>query len=287
LLKQARKDFGSKIATDLTTEDIEKYIKRRKSEGAANATANRILEALRRSYKLAKLKPPDMVFLSEKGNARKGFFSEAEFQLLHAHLPADLQDFCRFSYLVGWRRNEVRSLRWSDVEGSTIRLRDENAKNRESRCIVLTGELKHILERRKADRLVNGVLTGFVFHRHGEPIGEFKKSWTTASVKAGLGAMTCPKCGESAQEGQKTRCLKCKRQRTYTGKLFHDFRRTAARNLIRAGVGEVTAMRILGHKTRSMFDRYNITSEKDLADAMERLEKFHHAEGERVVSIAK
>ena len=67
----------------------------------------------------------------------------------------------------------------------------------------------------------------------------------------------------------------------------HDFRRTAARNLVRAGVSERTCMEILGHKTRSMFDRYNITREKDLADAMQRLEQFHQATDQKVVAIAK
>jgi len=285
LLAGARKEFGSKTATDLTAEVIEKYIKRRKAEAARNATINRTLEVVRRAYKFGKAKLPDMVLLSEKGNARKGFFSEEEFRLLHAHLPADLKDFCRFAYLTGWRRNEIRTLSWSDIESNTARLRSENSKNRESRCVPLTGELKHIMERRKQDRFVDGVLTGFVFHRHGEPIGEFKKSWSTACVTAGLGAMACPRCGEPPQEGQKTRCKKCRRQRTYTGKIFHDFRRTAARNLLRAGVGEKTCMEILGHKTRSMFDRYNITSERDLSEAMEKLEKFHQVTAEKIVSI--
>lgn len=228
-----------------------------------------------------------MVHLSEKNNTRQGFFSEDEFRTLHSCLPDDLKDFCRFAYLTGWRRNEIRSLRWSDVEDNTIRLRGENAKNRNPRCVVLAGELKGILERRQQERLVDGVLTSLVFHRKGEPIGEFKRSWSTACVAAGLGAMTCPKCGEPGKEGQLTRCLRCKKQRTYTGRIFHDFRRTAARNLVRAGVSERTCMEILGHRTRSMFDRYNITSEKDLAEAMERLEKFHQATGQKVVAIAR
>ena len=285
LLARARQDFGSKMATELTAVDVEKYVQRRKNEGSKNATINRVTEILRRCYKLAKLTPPDMVRLSEKNNTRQGFFSEAEFRVLHSHLPNDLKDFCRFAYLTGWRRNEIRSLRWSDIEGNIVRLRGENAKNRTARYVVLAGELKSILERRQQERLVEGVLTSLVFHRAGESVGEIKKSWATACVAAGLGAMTCPKCGEPGQMGQQTRCPNCKKQRTYTGKIFHDFRRTAARNLIRAGVGERTCMEILGHKTRSMFDRYNITSEKDLAEAMERLEQFHQAAPEKVVAI--
>lgn len=283
LLTRAREDFGSKMAKELTSEQIEKYVQRRKVEGAKNATINRVTEILRRAYKLAKVPVPDIPRLSEKNNTRQGFFSDEEFRALHAHLPSDLKDFCRFAYLTGWRRNEIRSLEWADVEENTIRLRAENAKNRESRSIVLAGELKTILERRKQARLVKGVLTSLIFHRDGEPIGEFKKSWASACVAAGLGTFTCPKCGEP---GKETKCPKCKRLRRYTGKIFHDFRRTAARNLIRAGITERTCMTIIGHKTRAMFDRYNITSERDIAEAMDRLERFHQA-NEKVVAIAK
>jgi integrase len=93
--------------------------------------------------------------------------------------------------------------------------------------------------------------------------------------------------GGRHKEGQWTRGLKCKKKRTFSGKIFHGFRHTAARNLARAGVGEWTCMQITGHLTRSMFDRYHVTSEKDLAEAMERVEKFHQATAEKVVAIAK
>jgi integrase len=287
LLSRAKEDFGPKMASELTAEDVEKYIQRRRAEGAKNATINRITEILRRAYKLAKVSTPTVPHLSEKNNVRKGFFSEDEFRALHSCLPDDLRDFCRFAYLTGWRRNEIRSLSWSDVEDNTIRLRGENAKTRNLRSVPLAGELKSIIDRRRQGRLVDGILTSLIFHRKGEPIGEFKKSWASACVAAGLGAMTCPKCGEPRKKGELTMCRRCKRLRTYTGKIFHDFRRTAARNLIRSGVSQSVAMKITGHQTDSMFRRYDITSDEDVAQAMEKVTKLHQATEEKVVSIAK
>jgi len=100
------------------------------------------------------------------------------------------------------------------------------------------------------------VISLLVFHRDGKSVQEFRKSWATACKLA-----KCP------------------------GRLFHDFRRTCARDLIRSGVDETVAMRITGHKTRSIFDRYNVTDTDDLREAMLSVEKYRKTQKQTVIAM--
>jgi len=82
------------------------------------------------------------------------------------------------------------------------------------------------------------------------------------------------------------RCKKCNTKRSkYTGLIFHDLRRTAARNLPRAGISETVIMKIGGWKTRSVFERYAIVSRTDIADAMRMLQQTEKALGNATVTI--
>jgi integrase len=108
-------------------------------------------------------------------------------------------------------------------------------KNREGRTIPLEGELAEVIERRQKARQFRQkrnapvIVSEYIFHRKGTPIVSFRKTWANACKFAGV-----------------------------PGRLFHDLRRCAARNLLAAGVPQAVAIKITGHKTDSMFRRYAI-----------------------------
>jgi integrase len=118
-----------------------------------------------------------------------------------------------------------------------------DSKNGRGRVLALDGDLRALIERRFKARVLG---TDLVFHVDGEPIVDFRKSWASACKAAGV-----------------------------AGRLFHDLRRTAIRNMVRAGVREGVAMAISGHRTRSVFDRYNIVNEGDLRDAMKKTSAYN------------
>ena len=295
-LKPVRDYFGDWRAVEVTAEAVDRFISEllegdpdspaSEKRPKAPATINRSTQLLAQAYKLALERrrlsnAPVIRHLSEGGNARQGFFSDAEFRALLDHLPEYLRDFTGFGYLTGWRKGEIASLRWEDVDGDVIRLRAENSKNGDGRTVTVDGELAALMERRKAARRVKiddrVMLTTLVFHHDGEPIVDFRKAWGTACCIAGVGQVVCPNCKGIVDAEYK--CANCsqrwrREELKYVGRLFHDFRRTAVRNMVRAGVPERVAMTLSGHKTRSIFDRYNIVSERDLREAMQRTQAY-------------
>jgi len=279
-LKHIRAYFGAWRAVEVSAEAVDKYIKERLEEEYAPASINRGTQLLSQAFGMAidrkhLTAAPKIRHLSEIGNARQGFFADPDFHAIKGRLPEYLKDFAEFGYLTGWRKGEITSLRWEDVEGDIIRVRSGNTKNGDPRSVTLGGVLGELIERRKTDRLVKikdrMVLTKWVFHLDGRPVGDFRKAWATASVAAGLGQFLCLTCDKTVESHK---CKTCKKDSHYTGRLFHDFRRTAVRNMVRARVSEKIAMTISGHKTRSVFDRYDIVNEDDLREAMQRTQDY-------------
>jgi integrase len=253
-LKVARQSFGFLRAIDVSTARVERFQKERLAAKKSRATVNREVGVLKQAFNLARKqgrlgRVPYFPMLKED-NARQGFFERGEFEAVVANLSESLDDVARFAYLTGWRRGEVLPLRWDSVDRSAREVRLRTSKNGRGRVVPLDGSLWELIERRWAAREFRTAgggsgLSAFVFHRSGEPIRDFRKSWEAACTAAEV-----------------------------PGKLFHDLRRTAVRNMVRAGVPQAVAMSISGHRTVSMFLRYNISSEEDKRAALLRTEAY-------------
>jgi integrase len=240
----------------LTTADVERYAKRRQEDGAANATINRELAALKRMYTLAvrarKLVTRPHIPLLAEHNARTGFFEREQFVAVRARLTPVLQAIATTAYYTGWRtRSEILPLQWAQVDrqAGVLRLDVGTTKTGKGRTFKYAQlvELRAAIEAQWTAHEAlkkQGIICPAVFQRHGKPVKSFRKAWLAACVAAG-----CP------------------------ARIPHDFRRTAVRNLTRAGVTDTIAMAVTGHRTRAVFDRYDITSEADLDEAAGKLQK--------------
>jgi integrase len=245
--------FGGRRASTVASSDINRFIISRQNAGASNAEINRELSALKRAFSLAieagtLITKPHIPML-EEDNVRTGFFEREQFEALRRYLPDHVKPVANFAYITGWRiKSEILMLQWRqiDFEAGTIMLDPGTTKNKEGRVFPLTHELRALMEeqRAKTDALQRerSILCPWVFHKEGVPFKSFRKSWASACRMAGL-----------------------------PGRIPHDFRRTAVRNLVRVGVPERVAMQLTGHKTRSVFERYNIVSQGDLLEAAKRL----------------
>jgi integrase len=290
--------FGGWRLNNITTADVRIYVAKRQAEkesvraaytlrasgkevaesrrplnGASNAEINRELALLKRMFNLAiqggkALHRPHIPMLKED-NVRTGFFEPEQLASVLAHLPAAIRPVIEFAALTGWRINsEVLPLEWRQVDfaAGEVRLDPGTTKNGDGRVFPFTAELRRLLEAQDAERKKlkeAGTIVPWVFFHMApygpiglkkerlknprptrpQPIVAFTKAWKTATKAAG-----CP------------------------GRIPHDLRRTAVRALVRAGIPERVCMMLTGHKTRSVFERYNIVSEGDLRDAARRLD---------------
>jgi len=240
---------------DFTSEKIKSYIDKRLSEGCANSTINRELTALKRMINLAQKQTPPLIDRNRiptiphlrENKPRQGFFEYADFLKLKEHLPEHLQPVAIFGHRLAFRSEEICTLKWNqiDLNARTVTLYD--TKNDDTRAVSLDSELMEVLQtQRERQKRLNTILPWVFLNREGtDRVRRFDKAWQSACERAGIGV-----------------------------RLFHDLRRSAIRNLVRAGVSETVAMRISGHKTRSVFERYNIVNEADLLEASMRQESY-------------
>ena len=292
--------FTGRRLANITAADVRRYIAERQKSTivvhkardgqpeqrrpVSNGEINRELTTLKRIFTLAihaglLFHKPHIPMLREK-NVRTGFFEAAQFEAVRRRLPAPVQPVVTFAYITGWRiASEVLPLEWRQIDfnekltpaqtvAGTVRLDPGTTKNDEGRVFPFTGELRTLLlaQRAERDRLKHeGIVCRWVFWRmvaegrrgplRPRPILAFTVAWKHACQAAG-----CP------------------------GRIPHDLRRTAVRNLVRAGISERVAMRLTGHKTRAIFERYNIVSDGDLGEAAAKLDS--HATVSAMVSAA-
>ncbi len=256
LLKHLRPALAHFRAAAVTTADINRYIAVRQAENAANASINRELAALKRAYSLGcratKILAKPYIPMLVENNVRTGFFEREQLVAVRAQLPPELRGVVSFAYITGWRvPSEILTMQWHQVnfDAGVVRLDPGKTKNREGRVFPFTVELRAILETQRADTTSlqrrTGRIIPWVFHRRGAPIKSLYGAWRSACKAAGV-----------------------------PGRIPHDFRRTAVRNLERAGVARSVAMKLTGHKTEAVYRRYAVVSEADLLEAVGKLSRL-------------
>jgi integrase len=249
--KHLARSFGGRELASITASEIRGYQAMRLNEGAQTGGIRREMAALKRMFRLALqdglIAAMPHIPMPAEGTPRRGFFEVEELERLLPHLPGWLRPPIAFAYHSGWRiKSEIFSLRWRQVDlvNGTVRLDPGSTKSGEGRVICLWDEPRALIETQWREHRDLFPECDFVFHRYGHQIRQPLESWRKACKAAGL-----------------------------DGKLMHDFRRTAARNLLRAGIDESTAMQILGHETAEIFRRYAIKDERVLREAAEKLNR--------------
>ncbi len=254
--------LGHLKLASLTGAHIMAYIDARKAEGFANASVNRELATLRRALILAVdaelvARIPRIRLLKE-APPRSGFFEATQYTDLLKHLPEHLRPLITTAFRTGWRiRSELLPLQWHqvDLQARTLRLAAGTTKSGDGRVFVMPPALHETLvaQRAKIEALQQKTaqVIPWVFVRpNGRPIKSFRRAWITACKAAGI-----------------------------PGRIPHDLRRTAVRNLERAGVPRSVAMKMVGHRTESIYRRYAIVSESDLHEAAKKLAALESSNG--------
>lgn len=237
--------------TQIATDAARDFTKKRLAAGAKNGTVNGSLALLRRmltlAYEEGKIQAKPKIYLLKGGRPRKGFLTWEHFDTLLSHIAENLKPLITFLYYCGVRLGEAKQIVWEQVnlDEALIELEGEQTKNEEPRIIPLPDVLVEMLKKLPRENPVFDATN-------------LRKAWGKAGVAAGLGKFTK---------------VAGKKDPRYTGLMIHDLRRSAVRNLMKSGVGERVAVRVSGHKTRDIFDRYHIVDTEDVVTAMRRVQQ--------------
>lgn len=267
--------FGNdRPAGSITTSALDELIEMMEFEEYKNGSINRYLAAIKRMYKLGiehepqlVSKVPKITFLKED-NVRTGFFETEDYLKLHSAIDPFLKDFVATGFETGMRDDEMKKLEWYMVDRLTwsIKLPGHVTKNGRPRLIPLSHELSSRLKNRWDYKEKNNIQLPYVFLNSSESgsLKDIRRIWNQACCDQGLGygyAFSKKYVGDW-------------KKKLPSGPTVHDFRRTAVRNYVRAGVSIDVAMAIVGHLTTSTFSRYNIVNEDDLRLATKKKEKY-------------
>jgi integrase len=254
---QSRKDAEKKA------EDV--------ADAAINASINRSLSTLRSMYsryskdfpnQMARGDIPYMPRIEAKisDNIGQGFVKQEVYEKIKTALPERLRPIIEFMYITGMRSGAVQQLRWHMLEwqqigrkkvATEIVVPEGLMKNGEKWSIPLEGALEPLRE-----LFVHGL------HAVDEPLFEstnLRRVWNQVCADLGLGVLDA----------------KTKR---YHGLHPHDLRRSAARNLVDAGVPQADAMQVTGHKSARMFERYNIKDKARKVNALQKVREYNEAQ---------
>jgi integrase len=298
--------FGDKCVSEVDSETIARYVTGRLSDEASNASINRELSNVKRMFKLAvqsgKLKigqQPYIQMLKER-NVRKGFLPDELYDPIARETAAVglwFRAIMEVGYNHGWRKSELltRRVRHFDAAQRRLYLDPGETKNGEPRWVPLVGAEFELIQQCCSGKSSEE----FIFTRDKDRRGrkprtpyvrDYRDDWAAVCCKLALGAMFCASCraeikhnsrsareafGKSPKGPDETVCAGCGStgELSYRGLIFHDFRRTASNNLIRAGLSEKQAMAHTGHLTNATFKRYHIVDPKQMEESRVKIEQ--------------
>jgi len=259
-LRKFNSQFGEMIISRIKPTDLENLVEKRKKEGCADATIDQEIGKARSMVFKAfdnaivggdTIKTFKKIGKLSRGNAnaRSRIITREEFAAMLKDAPRHVGNILTMAYHTGMRRREILHLTWDkvDLKKRFIFLEAADTKDREKRSIPISDELHIMLQ-----GIPKAIHDQHVFLYRGEPIADLRTGLRNA----------CEGAGVSYGRGVKG------------GFVLHDLRRTFNTNMRKAGVPESVIMKITGHSTRVMFDRYNTVDEGDLRAAVDRMKVF-------------